>query len=152
MFKLTYEIVMSDLEIARSRLIRENLTLTIVKKGDVLFETSSHRISGFLGAIEKLGDKLEGASVADCVVGKAIALLCVYSRITEVYAEVLSVKAKITFEKNGILCEWKTIVDNILDSTGTDSCPLEKTAESISDPEKAYITLKSLLQSNRTCK
>ena len=72
----------------------ENLTLVIVKDGSVLFQTDSHRISGFLDAIEKCGANLEGSSVADRVIGKAVALLCVYAKVKEVYACVLSRKAQ----------------------------------------------------------
>ena len=144
--------VMSDLETAKSRLHGENLTLVIVKNGEVLFETGSHRISGFLGAIEPLGKKLEGASVADRVAGKAIALLCVYARIRHVFADVLSRKAKVVFDENGILCEWKELVDNILDINRSGVCPFEKAAADISDPESAYAAFKALLQSFKACK
>jgi hypothetical protein len=143
---------MSDLDTAKSRLYEEELTLAIVKNGEVLFETGSHRISGFLGAIEQLGARLEGASVADRVAGKAVALLCVYAKIRDVYAEVLSKKAKAVFEENGISHEWKEIVDNILDLNKSGVCPFEKAAANISDPEAAYKAFKSLQESLKACK
>jgi hypothetical protein len=143
---------MSDLDTAKSRLFEEDLTLVIVKHGEVLFETGSHRISGFLGAIEQLGTRLEGASVADRVAGKAIALLCVYAKIREVYAEVVSRKAKAVFETNGIPCEWKELVENILDFNRSGVCPFEKAASDISDPEAAYVAFKALQQSFKACK
>lgn len=138
---------MNDLNIAKSSLSQKGLTLIIVKNGTVLFETGSHRISGFLGAIEQFGVRLEGASVADRVVGKAIALLCVYAGIREVYAEVLSRKAQAVLEENGVRCGWKELVDTILDLNRSDVCVFEKAAADISDPEKAYATFKALLQS-----
>jgi hypothetical protein len=138
---------MNDLEIAKTQLHRKELTLVIVKNGEVLFETHSHRISGFLGAIEKLGAKLEGAAVADRVAGKAIALLCVYVKISDVYAEVLSEKAKAVFEENGIRHEWKELVDNILNVNKSQVCPFEKAAAEISDPKDAYKAFKALQES-----
>ena len=138
---------MSDLDTAKSRLHSEDLTLVIVKNGEVLFETGSHRISGFLGAIEQLRDRLEGASVADRVAGKAVALLCVYAGIQHVYTEVLSRKAKAVFEKHGILCEFEELVDNILDLNRSNVCPFEKAAAGISEPKAAYAAFKALLQS-----
>ena len=129
---------MNDLDAAKNRLYAENLTLTIMKKGNVLFETSSRRISGFLSAIEQLGAKLEGASVADKVAGKAVALLCVCAGINEVYAEVLSKKAKAVFEENEIHCEWKELVENILDLNRSSVCPFEKAAAGISNPDSMY--------------
>ena len=138
---------MNDLEIAKNQLHRKQLTLTIVKNGEVLFETLSHRISGFLGAIEKLGAKLECAAVADRVAGKAIALLCVYAGIRDVYAEVLSRKAKTVFEEYGIRHEWKELVDNILNFNKSQVCPFEKAANGISDPKDAYKAFKALQES-----
>jgi hypothetical protein len=143
---------MNDLEIAKRTLYKKGLTLAMMKNGEVLFETRSHRISGFLGAIEQLGDELEGASLADRVAGKAIALLCVYAKIKEVHAEVLSKKAKIVLEQNGIPHEWKELVDNILDLDKSGVCPFEKAADDISDPEDAYRIFRALQESLKSCK
>jgi hypothetical protein len=143
---------MSDLDIAKSKLYEEDLTLTIVKNGAVLFETGSNRISGFLGAVEQLGAGLEGASVADRVAGKAIALLCVYAKISAVYAEVLSEKAKAVFEENGVRHEWKELVKNVLDLSKKGVCPFEKAAADISDPKDAYKAFKALQDSLKACK
>lgn len=142
---------MNDLEEAKNKLYRQGLTLIVVKSGEILFETDSHRISGFLGAIEQLGVRLEGATVADRVAGKAVALLCVYAGIREVYAEVLSRKAKAVFEENGILCEWKVLVDNILDLNKSGVCPFEKAAAAMSDSESAYEAFKELQRSFKAC-
>jgi phage-related minor tail protein len=143
---------MNDLEKAKHALYGKELTLAIVKNGEVLFETRSHRISGFLGAIEQLGEELEGASLADRVAGKAIALLCVYAKIKEVYAEVLSRKAKIVLEQNVVHDEWKELVDNVLDLNKKGVCPFEKAAERIVDPKDAYRIFKALQESLKTCK
>jgi hypothetical protein len=143
---------MNDLEIAKHMLYKKELTLAIVKNGEAMFETRSHRISGFLGAIEQFGDKLKDASLADRVAGKAIALLCVYAKIKEVYAEILSKKAKTVFERNGIHHEWKELVDNILDLNKSGVCPFEKAADGISDPKDAYRAFKALQESLKACK
>jgi hypothetical protein len=39
---------------AKERLKRKDLALVIVKKGQIVFETSSHGIGGLLRAIQKL--------------------------------------------------------------------------------------------------
>jgi hypothetical protein len=143
---------MSDLDIAKNRLFEEELTLVVVKNGEVLFETWSHRISGFLGVIEQLGAGLEGGSVADRVAGKAVALLCVYAKISEVYTEVLSKKAGAVFKENGIRHEWKELVDNILDLNKSGVCPFEKAATGISDPKEAYRAFKALQDPFEACK
>jgi len=143
---------MNDLETAKTLLNQKQLTLVIVKNGKIIFETQSHRISGFLTAIEQLATKLENASIADRVVGKAVALLCVYAGINAVYAETLSEKAKDIFEKNGITHEWKELVDNILNENKSDLCPFEKEAINITNPKEAYDRFKALQEKLRACR
>lgn len=142
---------MQDLETAKNELNDNHLTLVIVKNGKVLFKTDSHRISGFIGAIEKLGTDLEGASVADGVAGKALALLCVYAGIRKVYAQILSRKAKVVFEENRVDVEWKQLVDNVLDLSKIDVCPFEKAAADISDSKISYVAFKALLEKMKPC-
>lgn len=143
---------MDDLAIARNELYEEQLTLVIVKDGAVIFKTKSHRISGFLHAIDELGGKLEGASVADRVAGKAVAFLCAYAKVKTVYAAVLSRKAHSVFKRNKIRVQWKELVDNVLDADKTGVCPFEKAAENISKADEAYIAFKSLLDNMKACK
>jgi hypothetical protein len=138
---------MQDLEIAKKRLNEKSLTLSIVKNGEIIFETVSNGISGFLEAIEKFGDGLEGTSVADRVTGKAIALLCVYAKVKAVYAIILSKGAKSVFEKHAVYHEWNELVENILDVNKTRICPFEKLATEISNPKDAYRKLKALQKS-----
>jgi len=75
-----------DLELAKRKLKENGLTLAIVKDSKVLFESKSRGVSGFLEALNKLKEKMMGASIADKIVGKAIALLYVYAGVKAVYA------------------------------------------------------------------
>lgn len=142
------KISMQDLEIAKQRLKENNLALSIVKDGMITFENSSHGIAGFLKAIEECRDKLEGASVADRVTGKAIALLCVYSKVQAVYGVTMSRKAKMLLEEYKVYHESDELVENILNIIGTDTCPFEKLADEISNPKDSYRKLKALQSSS----
>jgi hypothetical protein len=140
---------MQDLDVAKKRLKEDSLTLTVAKNGSIIFETASHGVSGFLEAIEEFGDRLEGASVADRVVGKAIALLCIYTKIKAVYAMTLSKTALAVLEENGVYHESNELVENILDTNKTELCPFEKLATRISSSKDAYERLKALQTSLR---
>jgi hypothetical protein len=142
---------MEDLELARKQLYDKQLTLAIVKNGVVVYETDAHRISGFMRAIDTLGSQLCGASVADKVAGKALALLCIYSGIREVYAEVLSKKAQELFDQNQVTYQWLQMVDNILDLNKTGTCPFEKAAAEITNPDESYNAFKALLEKMKPC-
>ena len=131
---------MQDLEKAKKILNKNNLSLVIIKNLDLYFETSSQGIKSFLETIERFKAKLEGASVADRVVGKAIALLCVGAKIKEIYAKTLSEQGK-EIKKYLIKHEYDNLVKKILNRNGKDMCPFEKLVLDISDPEEAYVKL-----------
>ena len=143
---------MNDLETAKNLLSQKQLTLVIVKKGVTLYETRFHRISGFLDAIDQHGKALQNASVADKVVGKAVALLCALAGVTEVYAETLSTAGRMILEQKEISHEWKTLVDTILDDKKLDLCPFEKEAAKMDDPRIAYERFKVLQKRMRASK
>jgi hypothetical protein len=137
-----------DLILAKKRLLSgKGITLSIVKNGEIIFEDSSSGISGFLEAIEKLSEKLQSASVADTIVGEAIALLCVHVKVVNVYAVTLSKRAKAVFEKYRVYHEWESLVENIMNLEGAGMCPFEKLATEISNPSEAYKRLKALQNS-----
>jgi hypothetical protein len=142
---------MQDLEIAKKRLIEKGLTLSVVKDRMIIYESTTHGISGFLKAIEEFGDRLPEASVADRVVGKAIAFLCVYARVENVYATILSKTARSLLEENGMRIEWDELVENVLDRNVSGTCPFENLSSEMVDPQEAYKKLKALQDSLKHC-
>ena len=133
----------TDLELAKQRLGRENLSLVIAKKGRVLFETQARGISGLLEAIKKIGKNIRYSSVADRIVGRAVALLLVYSGVTSVYAVTISDGGIEVLKNLNILSEFDKRVPNILNLKKTDVCPFEKLVAKVSDSKEAYETLKA---------
>jgi len=136
--------MIKDLEKAREMLKEEKLSLVIVKNGEVIFSSSSLGISSILQAIEDLGDRISGASVADKVVGKAAALLFAYSRIKGAYAVILSIEGLNTLRKNRILVDYENLVPRILNKSGKDICPFEKIVLEVESPSQAYKELKKV--------
>jgi hypothetical protein len=126
------------------KLIKEDLSLVIVKKGKVIFETKKQGISGFLQAIEKLDKNLVAASAADKIVGVAAAMLCVYAGVASVFALTISEEGIRVLENNNIACLFEKKVSNILNRDKNDVCPFEKLAMASGSSEEAYVKLKSL--------
>ena len=138
---------MSDLQIAKRHLQKEDFSLVVAKDEKIIFETKLQGIGGFLLAIERFGrEKLAGSSVADKVVGRAAALLCVYCGVKAVYATVLSEGGKEVLKENGIAFEFDNLVLRILNHQKTDTCPFEKVVSNISNAEEAYEELKSCME------
>lgn len=131
-----------DLDLAKLKLIEEDLSLVIVNQGKVIFKTQKQGIAGFLEAIEKLDKKLVAASVADKIVGVAAAMLSVYAGVASVFALTISEKGRKLLRDSNIVYRFEKMVPNILNRNKKDVCPFEKLAMMSGDPEEAYVKLK----------
>ena len=69
---------------------------------------------------------LNGATLADKVVGKGAAALMIAGGVKWVYADVISEVAMELFAKSRVEVEYREIVPNIINRTGTGICPVEK--------------------------
>ena len=143
---------MHDLEIAKDILNIQNSALVIVKNKRLIFESNSSGIRSLLEAIEKLHTFLSGSSLGDKVVGRAAALLIVYSKIKNVYACIISTEGLKILMDNNIYTEFKSHVPKILNREGNDVCPYEKFSSSIESIEQAYSKLRQFSQTFGTTK
>lgn len=91
---------------------------------------------------------LENTSLADKVIGKAIALLAIFGGVKSVYANVISDCAKTILEKYDVDVEYNRIVPYIMNEDGTDKCLIEKLVEDIEDPTEGLKVLKKFFNSN----
>ena len=133
-----------DLDLAKRTLREEELSLAVAKNGKVLFRSKSHGVSDLLAMISDVGRLAEGASLADSIVGRAAALLCVYSKIIAVYGANMSEGALSVFKANDIKCEYGTLVPKILNRKKNDICPFDKAVLGTNDPNIALDRLRSL--------
>lgn len=69
---------------------------------------------------------LDGAFIADKVVGKGAAALMIAGGVRGVYADVMSRAALALFERAGVESRCGTLVDNIINRSGTGICPVEQ--------------------------
>jgi hypothetical protein len=136
--------VSDDLNLAKRTLREEELSLVVAKNGMILFRSKSHGVSDLLAMISDIGGLAEGASLADSIVGRAAALLCVYSRIVAVYGATMSEGALSVLKANDIQCEYGALVAGILNREKNDVCPFDKAVLGIVDPSIALDKLKSL--------
>lgn len=137
--KQDLSVTRNDLCVAKSALFGHSIALC---KGSSVIVDDKHGIRPMLDYIAQNVD-LSGYSVADIVVGKAVATLFVYSKITTVYARVLSKSALDYLVNHEIYVEYDTIVDNISNRAGDGICPMELCVADIDDAKEAYIALKN---------
>ena len=135
---------MTDLEKAKS-LLKNNITCVLVKDDNVLSSTKTG-IAPVMELIEN-NVNLEGYSVADKIVGKAVAMLFCKEKIKDVYGEVLSESAKVYLEKHGINFSYNILAKAIINRQKAGICPMEETVKDIENCDEAFIALKNKLAS-----
>lgn len=84
------------------------------------------------------GADFSGYSAADKVVGKGAAFLYVLLKVKEIYASVISKGALSVLNQYGIQVEYGTLVENIINRTGTGICPFEDAVADINEADAAY--------------
>ena len=132
---------MTDLQAAKQNLAGH--TICLCRDGNFLF-SESRGIAPMMNFIER-GVDLAGYSVADVVVGKAVALLFVKCGISRVFAKTLSESGKKILELYGLDYEYETLTEKIINREGTDICPMEKAVLNTENADEAYVILKDKL-------
>ena len=129
---------------ARSLLEEGKWNLVIVKGGRVLYSSRERGIGPFFRAVQSMGTSLHNAAMADSIMGSAVAMLCLYARITSVYAVIASQGALDMLKEQGVNVSSKNAVPYISNYDGTDLCPFEKLAGNSENPAQLFSTLKSI--------
>ena len=125
---------------AKSTLEKTNSTLVLYKNGE-MYTDSERGVKTLLNFVNN-GNKFNGFSVADKVVGKAAAYLYVLLGIEELYAEVISEAALGVLGKHGIGIFYGEKADRIRNRTNTGFCPMETAVLSIETPEEALTAIR----------
>ncbi len=118
---------------------RTGLSLIVYRDGEIVFSSGSKGILPHMEAMEELGrEGLRGTVMADKIVGRAAALLILYSGASEAHALVLSRGGRELLRENGVLFTCAEETDHIKVREGVIYCPFERMVQGISDPEEAY--------------
>ena len=119
-------------------------TCIIVKDKDVIYSKES----GIKPVIQILqqGKNIEGYSVYDKIVGKAVASLLVLSKVGFVYAKTMSKLAKEYLEKYNLKFEYENLTDNIINRKNTGICPMEQTVLNLDNPRECFEALQKKLK------
>ena len=111
------------------------------------------RRQGVIDLFQLLSDEpafLQGASMADRVVGRGAALLMVKGGVKEVFAFVLSQPALDVLRQAGITISYDTLQPNIINRTGTDICPVEKLTADTTNPDEAFRLIGNFLNGTKS--
>lgn len=141
---------MTDLELAKQKLNSTSLAFVIVKDGEVLRTGTREGIGELIETIDALGETLHGASLADKIIGKAVAMVARTAEISAVYSPMMSQTACDALAVAHILFEYDHLVPLILNKRNDGPCPMERLTLPIDEPSQATAALREFVRARAT--
>lgn len=125
---------------------REKCSL-VVKNHGIVTTYSKPGVRDLEHLLDHDPEMLDGATIADKVIGKAAAAMVVVGGVKELYAEVISKKAIPFLEEAGIAYTYGTLVDTIKEEG--DRCQLEKITAPATTPEETVALLRAHFEAKK---
>ena len=133
---------MDLLEQAKKALEAEGVTFVAVSTSGEQKTSQKKGIAPMMEILAECPEFLQGAAVADQVIGKAAAFLLRKG----LYAKIISEHALETLKDSGIAVSYGTKVPYIINRKKDGMCPMEQTVLSVTDVEEAYGKLREKLR------
>lgn len=124
----------------------EGLTLVVKSADGTLHRYTQRGVKDLLTLVTTSPEVLRDALIADKAVGKAAAACMAAGGVQHVHADVMSEPALALLQQHGVDAEYGTLVDHIINRTGTDWCPIEKVSRDENDPAIIIQKVKQKLQ------
>ncbi len=97
----------------------------VVATRDEVTVYDGHGVSDLYRLLVQRPGFLDGADIADKVVGKGAAALMILGKVNSVHADVISTPALRLFETSDVKVTFDIEVPNIINRTGDGICPVE---------------------------
>ena len=135
-----------DLEQAKKLLLEDSLAFIVINNGQIIGTSVGKGVVDLLALVESQAAKLTGASLADKLVGKAVAAMVCHVGIKAVYTPVISRAALEMLRQHNIRPEYDELVPMILSRDGVMRGPLEQLLLEINDPAQAVAVVSDFLK------
>lgn len=132
---------MTDLELAKHKLLSDSLAFVIAKDNAILRTGTREGIGELIDATHELGDAAAGASLADKIAGKAVAMVARAAKLRAIYSPLASQAALDALAADRIPLEYDRLVPLILNKRNDGPCPMERLTLPIQDPQQAVAAL-----------
>ena len=129
---------MNNLERAKDILEKKRYTFVLMMDGKIIKTSHKKGIIPFMEMIRDNRELMQGAVIADKVIGKAAALLAVAYKVKQIYTEILSQQAKEVLDQYSVFYQYEKYVDYIQNRSKNGQCPMEKLTKDTNDPKTAY--------------
>lgn len=128
-------------------LTKKNATCVILKSDGTYLDSYKRGITPLMEQLREKKPAFSNCVIADKVIGKAAAMMCVLGKADAVHGNVMSLGAKQILEKYEIPFSYHRLVPFIENRTKTGSCPMEAAVRDIDDLEEAFETIEQTLES-----
>ena len=112
----------------------ECLTLVVKSSDGVIHRYTQRGVKDLLTLVTVSPEILKDALIADKAVGKAAAACMVMGGVKQVHADVMSEPALALLQTHGIVADYGTLVDHIINRAGDGWCPMERLSRDIDNP------------------
>ena len=141
--KREYKIVNIDGEDMLETLNQNGLSLLVRNKG-ITTQHENRGVQDLLQLLQEKPDRLQGAIVADKLIGKAAAALMIAGGVKEVHTNLICTSARELFEANNVLCFAKEEVPEILNRDRSGKCPIDSQIEDAATVEECVKILENM--------
>lgn len=115
----------NNIEIVKKRLNDTSASLVVMNKNGEIREFYNRRVIDIVSLIKSGENFLDGAIIADKVIGKVASALLVLAGVKEIYARTISEYAIEVLENNNIKYSFGNRVDYIINNDKSGMCPME---------------------------
>ncbi len=127
-------------------LLDEKNCSCVIRKGGAVRFFHQRGVKDLYDLLSCEPEALDGAFVADKVVGKGAAALMILGGVSGVYARVASRSALDLFEKADIEVQCAAVVPHIINRAGTGMCPVELRCADSSTPQQCLAQIEDFLK------
>lgn len=117
----------------------------VIRSGGNVHKFYGRGISDLYSILTGGSGMLEGAFIADKVVGKGAAALMILGGVDELYAGLISVPARQMLESYGIKVSCRLEVPNIMNRANTGICPVESLCLDCSSPAECLPKIENFM-------
>lgn len=136
---------MSDLDQAKQIFGAGSYSFVAVRDGQVIATGARDGIGELLDALERHPGAMQGASLADKVVGKAVALVSLHAGIRAIYTPLASQAARRVLDSHGIPLQADRLVPLIRNKRNDGPCPMERLTAPLDEPADAVTALREFV-------
>lgn len=120
--------------------LNDGCCCAVYKNGRII-SAEGTGVKPILSFLQQDRQLLNGASVADQVIGKAAALLFVYGGAKEIYGKLMSETAMAVLEKYQVPYSFEKSVPFIKNRRGDGMCPMEQAVAGIDNPKDGFAAI-----------